>query len=375
MSTGQGGLNPAPLNAAPTGAPGVGVQPGATGVFFGRLVIVSGNAPSSGIYVYSPTAAAGDLVASIAAVTSPATQGTDPYGDTVYPVIAVYGTAANGTAGQVIQLQSSTGEVAQFFKSGAVSEEISANLTTEVTSRGGPGEQISLIIFGPQSTVDGQYVYVQLAGSPLDAADSETGILSNSVNSAGLAWGQGAPTATSPGGVQGQIVQSQVSTATTSYQPGAAGTGAITAAWSIGAGDMSAGTTYQIHAAGQFQASGANTQSPGLTMFGTTNTNILGNGGTWPGATSGNTCGIDLDVTVTILTTGSSTGTAYVSGKFLLTNYSAGSGPATAVGAVGLALSGLNTTAATTMTLDWTFAAAPAHAIQTSYSEFIRSGP
>lgn len=57
-------------------------------------VIVSGASPTTGIFVYSPSPGAGNLVGSWTATT-----GTDPYGNTFQDGIAVY-----GTAGSFVQL-------------------------------------------------------------------------------------------------------------------------------------------------------------------------------------------------------------------------------------------------------------------------------
>ena len=64
---------------------------GAAGVFRGRLVIISGTSTngSTGLFAYSPTPAAGNLVASIAAAA-----GTDPYGNAYLAGIVGYFTSS-----------------------------------------------------------------------------------------------------------------------------------------------------------------------------------------------------------------------------------------------------------------------------------------
>ncbi len=74
---GWGGLSPRPDQR--TYPPGAVITPGgAAGTFRGRLVVVYG-VGYSGVFVYSPSPAEGNLIVSIAAKA-----GTDPYGN-AYP--------------------------------------------------------------------------------------------------------------------------------------------------------------------------------------------------------------------------------------------------------------------------------------------------
>lgn len=65
--------------------------------FRGRLVVVSGTGANTGVFVYSPTPAAGNLIASIKSA-----NGTDPYGNFVFAGITEYN--FNATLGKYIAI-------------------------------------------------------------------------------------------------------------------------------------------------------------------------------------------------------------------------------------------------------------------------------
>src|SRR5215471_17620852 len=68
-----------------TDPPPAAIVPGARGVFRGRLLIISGgNPPGSGVYIYTPSVAAGNLIATVA------NSGTDAKGNHVNPGLASY---------------------------------------------------------------------------------------------------------------------------------------------------------------------------------------------------------------------------------------------------------------------------------------------
>lgn len=79
------GQQPVPLNAPPAQQLGIGVQPGVPNIIRARLVIISG--ANGGLFIYSGTPAAGNLIASIAAA-----PGTDPYGNAYLDGVVTYGT-------------------------------------------------------------------------------------------------------------------------------------------------------------------------------------------------------------------------------------------------------------------------------------------
>jgi hypothetical protein len=84
MSAGLGGLNPKPANAPDAPAPSPGVQPGTSpGVVTARRVVIFG--AGGGMFVYSGSPGAGDLIASIVAL-----NGQDPYGNAVFKGITSY---------------------------------------------------------------------------------------------------------------------------------------------------------------------------------------------------------------------------------------------------------------------------------------------
>lgn len=70
------GRQPIPMNAPPAQPLSIGVQPGTSNVVRARLVVIFGSGANTGLFVYSPTPAAGNLIYSITA-----TAGTDPYGN------------------------------------------------------------------------------------------------------------------------------------------------------------------------------------------------------------------------------------------------------------------------------------------------------
>ena len=74
---GLGGQQPPPQNSSPAGQLVPGVQPGVTGQIVASRVVIIGSA--GGLFVYSPSAGAGNLVASVSGQA-----GTDPFGN-VYP--------------------------------------------------------------------------------------------------------------------------------------------------------------------------------------------------------------------------------------------------------------------------------------------------
>lgn len=83
---GLGGVNTPRPDQAWRPGPGTTIAPGgAAGVFRGRLVIVYGTGPGSGVFVYDPSPGAGNLVASITEAS------TDPFGNATIPgAIASY---------------------------------------------------------------------------------------------------------------------------------------------------------------------------------------------------------------------------------------------------------------------------------------------
>jgi hypothetical protein len=81
---GLGGQQVAPVNAPAGQATPIGVTPGTTGLVIARQVIIIGSGGQ--LLVYSPTAAAGNLIASIAGAA-----GTDTYGNKYLAGFTTYG--------------------------------------------------------------------------------------------------------------------------------------------------------------------------------------------------------------------------------------------------------------------------------------------
>lgn len=111
---------------------------GARGVVRARqVIIIGGNPPGAGLYVYNPTLAAGNLIASIAA-----NSGSDSVGDAVIQGIANYvNTGVNYNAivlqnGKLVLYQSAT-EAGPWSEAGEVNLNSSNGVTLEAT--GTPG--------------------------------------------------------------------------------------------------------------------------------------------------------------------------------------------------------------------------------------------
>jgi hypothetical protein len=96
---GLGGQQPPPQNAAPAGQLTPGIQPGSSQQIVASRVIIIGSGGE--LLVYSPTAGAGNLIASIAGQA-----GTDPWGNAVVQGVAAYATVAGVT--YAIQIGSET---------------------------------------------------------------------------------------------------------------------------------------------------------------------------------------------------------------------------------------------------------------------------
>jgi hypothetical protein len=85
------GKQPVPVNAPPAQTLGLGVQPGTPSVIRARQVIIIGSGGE--LLVYSPTAGAGNLIASIAGAAF-----TDPYGNAVVQGVTGYQSPGLGVA-------------------------------------------------------------------------------------------------------------------------------------------------------------------------------------------------------------------------------------------------------------------------------------
>lgn len=96
---GLGGQQPPPQNAAPAQQPVPGVTPGVSGQIVASRVIIIGSGGE--LLVYSPTAGAGNLIASIAGM-----PGTDSFGNAFVEGVAAYATISG--VSYVMQLGTQT---------------------------------------------------------------------------------------------------------------------------------------------------------------------------------------------------------------------------------------------------------------------------
>jgi hypothetical protein len=109
---GLGGQQAPPQNAAPAGQLVPGVQPGVTGQIVATRVVIIGSGGE--LFVYSPTRAAGNLIASIAGAA-----GTDPLGNHFLAGVASYASAFAGVL-QSGSVQFYTGSLAGGWSVGPV---------------------------------------------------------------------------------------------------------------------------------------------------------------------------------------------------------------------------------------------------------------
>jgi len=176
-TSGGAGGNPPIRPDQTTSPPAAVITPGgAAGVFKGRLVIVFGSG-YSGVFVYSPAPGAGNLVASLTAVS-----GTDPYGNTYRgPGLDVQGSGREIVAalfGSIPELQ---------FRTNAAFEQNVANIAGGPAGSGAT-EFLELVISGPQgSTASGtDWTQVQLVSNTEGATSFAAGYF-NYIDTAAVA--------------------------------------------------------------------------------------------------------------------------------------------------------------------------------------------
>lgn len=138
------------MNAPPAQPLSVGVQPGTPNIIRAFIVIISGGA-GSGLFVYSPTVGAGNLILSVAGQ-----PGTDPYGNAYLGNgLAVYGSGFTeflGLIGGVPELQ---------FRTGLANESTPANLAGGVVGLGA-AETMQLLMSGPKGAAVGGQDWAQV---------------------------------------------------------------------------------------------------------------------------------------------------------------------------------------------------------------------
>jgi hypothetical protein len=150
---GTGGLPERRLDQQRTFSPPAQAPGAAAGVVRARIVIVSGGSGVFGVFVYSGTPGAGNLVASLAGAGTTA----DPFGN---PVLGG-GLAVYGTGGQEIFL-GLIGAIAELeFRTGAAIEGAAANMASEANGAGA-AQTLDLLFSGPRLNVAGSEDWVQL---------------------------------------------------------------------------------------------------------------------------------------------------------------------------------------------------------------------
>jgi hypothetical protein len=145
---GQGGLNPPPLNAPPAGLPTSGVQPGVSNnIVLARLVIVSGLG-IDGVYVYAAGTKPGPGNPPISWESSSL---VDPFGNPLPSATGVAGVGiftATGADGSKVQITAGTSAEVDLFPASLPAGASSGSLFAEAIG-GGPGGQLSTVIFAP----------------------------------------------------------------------------------------------------------------------------------------------------------------------------------------------------------------------------------
>lgn len=115
--------------------PAAGIVPGSrTGIFRGRLIVIAGGSPpAQGVYVYTPSVAAGNLIASVA------NGGTDTVGNHINPGLASY--SFLGTryvsifqSGGQVSLATSTTEAGPYTVQGLIGIDASTNALSLIGS-------------------------------------------------------------------------------------------------------------------------------------------------------------------------------------------------------------------------------------------------
>jgi hypothetical protein len=171
--------------------PEVAVQPGSqTGILRVRIIQVIGG-PNSGIFVYSGTPAAGNLIASLVGSTT-----ADTFGNTVNAnALSFYGTAGND---MVMGLNGGASFLS--FITGAVIEQEASNITSSIVGSGN-AEQMVMSFAGPKGTSPGDdWVQIEMSSDNKGNTDGAIGFLNYIDESGGihvaLEWNSGGVQAT-----------------------------------------------------------------------------------------------------------------------------------------------------------------------------------
>lgn len=166
---GLGGLPRRRPDQPPVTPPGAGPAGASAGIFRGRLVIVSGNTPTSGVFIYNGNPGLNTLFLSIA---GPATT-ADPFGNPVRG-----GGAAIYAGGQTIFLGPVGGVPELQVSTGAAFELTPANMAASLA--GAIGHQVMLFLMsGPQGSPAGanDWVQVELASANQDGSSTASASL------------------------------------------------------------------------------------------------------------------------------------------------------------------------------------------------------
>jgi hypothetical protein len=210
MTSPYGGPQVAPQNAPPSAEYTVGVQPGTSGIIYANVVIVSGGA-GSGVFVYSPTPGAGNLIGSWAGAA-----GTDQYGN-AYPeglnvsIGAISGTSISGGSitGSAIVADGSSGELLVYsgtpaagnlivaLSGSAGSDAYGNSYLAGITLLDVNNSQIAMSTSSPAQTAPGKlqvYVASQGGADEVDAVNINAPAITGSAEIGGLtvassAWG------------------------------------------------------------------------------------------------------------------------------------------------------------------------------------------
>ena len=132
------------------------------------LILTEQTGTFSGLFGYSPTAGAGNLILSVSA-----TSGTDPYGNAYPDGVCSF----QGSAQANLHVNPTQSVPAVDMPTNVTSEHLHASLYTLVANKGLVNEQLNMRLQGPASTNDSNSASVALTSAAKDGSIETSGIL------------------------------------------------------------------------------------------------------------------------------------------------------------------------------------------------------